>query len=125
MHNRQKGNKGEDLACKFLEDKGYVIVVRNYLKKWGEIDIVANKQGSLHFVEVKSVIPKYSGGSDTHRPEDNVHGLKVRNIRRMIETYLEEKGIGEEVEFYFHVICVYMNSQKGKTQIKWIENVIL
>ncbi len=49
------GKIGEDCACKYLQKLGYKIVDRNYLKKWGEIDIVAQKDKKLHFVEVKSV----------------------------------------------------------------------
>ena len=49
------GEVGENYACKYLEEAGYRIVARNYSKKWGEIDIVAEKAKALHFVEVKSV----------------------------------------------------------------------
>jgi Holliday junction resolvase-like predicted endonuclease len=58
---RQKGNLGEDVACLFLMKHGFKIVGRNYLKPWGEIDIIAEKSEKLYFVEVKSVsveIPK-------------------------------------------------------------------
>ncbi len=124
MHNRQKGNNGEDLACTFLSKKGFIVIDRNYLKKWGELDIVAQKDGKLHFFEVKSVMfGETAEGS--HRPEDNVHGLKVRSIRRMIETYIDEKKIAPETEFYFHVLCVFMDEQRRSARVKWIENIIL
>ena len=99
VQNREKGNVGEDIACKFLRAKGFVIVDRNYQKKWGELDIVALENGSkwdsvakiLHFFEVKSVTRNFSAGSP-YRPEDNVHNLKVRHLQRIIQTYLAEKG---------------------------------
>ena len=37
------GNLGENLACRFLAERGFKIVERNYRKKWGELDIVAEK----------------------------------------------------------------------------------
>ncbi|MES2215739.1 MAG: YraN family protein [Patescibacteria group bacterium] len=124
MHNRQKGNKGEDIACSFLSKKGFIVMDRNYSKKWGELDIVAQKDGKLHFFEVKSVLfGEMKEGN--HRPEDNVHGLKVRSIRRMIETYMDEKRMVPETEFYFHVLCVFMDVQRRSARVKWIENIIL
>ena len=52
---REFGDIGEDIVCKFLLRKGYKIIERNYLKPWGEIDIIAENDKSLVFVEVKSV----------------------------------------------------------------------
>jgi len=122
MNTKILGNTGETIACVFLRNKGFTIVVRNYRKVWGEIDIICKKTGTTHFFEVKSVVVT---DLMTHRPEDNVHGLKVRHIRRMVETYLEEKGIGLDAEFYFHVLCVYIDPVKRRARVKWIENVIL
>jgi putative endonuclease len=47
------GKLGEDVACKYLEKKGYVILERNYTRKWGEIDIVSCETERIHFIEVK------------------------------------------------------------------------
>lgn len=49
------GKIGEDLACEMLRKEGFKVIDRNYLKKWGEIDIVAIKGKKVHFVEVKTV----------------------------------------------------------------------
>lgn len=49
------GQIGEDCACEYLEKNDYKIVERNYLKKWGELDIVCKKGNKIHFIEVKSV----------------------------------------------------------------------
>lgn len=128
------GNLGEDVACKFLVSKGFVVLARNYQKKWGEIDIIARKdtdpQGAVpavHFFEVKSVSADWRG----HSPEENVHSLKTRHIRRMIETYLtERKGVFSradifETPFQFHVLCVYLNMQTHRATVKWLQNIVL
>ena len=139
MHTREKGNKGEDIACIYLVKKGYVVVDRNYLRKWGELDIVAHKDSMLHFFEVKSVTYIPLGKVGSHSPEENVDGFKGHKLRRIIETYLEdrgsryrkqlEKGIGaienQEIDFQFHVLCVYMDIKNRKARVKMIENVIL
>jgi putative endonuclease len=87
MNTRNIGNKGEDIACQFLQGKGFSIIARNYQRKWGELDIVAQKEGIIHFFEVKSVSQSFSRTTNNHRPEDNVHLHKLRHIRRMIETF--------------------------------------
>ena len=53
---QKTGEIGENVAVKFLMKHGFAILDRNYTKKWGEIDIVAEKDSKLHFVEVKSVV---------------------------------------------------------------------
>ncbi len=125
MHKRAKGNKGEDIACKFLIKNGFRVICRNYQKAWGEIDIIAEKDKVIHFFEVKSVTGRSSGDTNSHRPEDNVHGLKTRHIRRMIETYFEESKYGFDREFHFHVLCVYMDMGTRTARVKWIEDIIL
>jgi len=125
MDTRTKGNVGEDVACKFLEAKSFRVVARNFMKKWGEIDIIAIKDNVVHFFEVKSVTFDPIHALRSHKAEENVHGFKVRQIRRMVETYLAETKRGLDTEFYFHVLCVYLNMERRTARVKWIKNVIL
>jgi putative endonuclease len=48
------GNNGEQFVCDHLEKDGYIIIARNYRKRFGEIDIIAHKQDTLAFIEVKT-----------------------------------------------------------------------
>ena len=48
------GNLGEDIACKFILNKGYEIVERNFYCRQGEIDIIAKDNEFLVFIEVKT-----------------------------------------------------------------------
>ena len=126
LHKRAKGNKGENIACEFITNNGFQVIERNYLKKWGELDIVAKKDNTIHFFEVKSVIGEFSEKHlNTHRPEDNVDGWKIKHLRRIIETYLDEKGGGLETPFQFHILCVYMNINTHRARVKWLKNMIL
>ena len=51
---QQLGIEGESIACAELEKLGYLIVERNYRSRFGEIDIVADDEGTVVFVEVKT-----------------------------------------------------------------------
>ena len=121
-NNRIIGNNGEEIACTYLEKLGYLIQDRNYNKKWGELDIVAVKDNILHFFEVKSM---RTVGNSIYRPEENVHNLKQKRLRRTIQTYLNEHKAGIEPVFKFHVIIVKMNIATGESDIEMLENIIL
>ena len=53
---RKKGNIAEEIVVSHLKNAGFLILDQNYLRKWGEIDIVAEKAKKIHFVEVKSIV---------------------------------------------------------------------
>lgn len=52
--NKQTGRAGEDTACRYLREKGYTILMRNYTVRYGEIDIIARTADTVVFVEVKT-----------------------------------------------------------------------
>lgn len=120
------GEFGEDLVCKYLENKGFDIVERNFTQKWGEIDIVAEKQGIVHFIEVKSVsrenFDTISHETDEFRPEDQMHGWKQKRLMRTIEVYLIRNPAEE---WQFDLACIYLDFTKRLARIKMIEDIIL
>jgi len=121
------GNLGEEIGCKFLEKHGFLIKDRNYRKKWGELDIVAEKDNLLHFIEVKSVSHPPSGeaGETDHNPEENVHPWKQKRLARAIQTYLLEKKIPEETEWQIDIMAIFLDFKTKKAKIRMTENVIL
>ena len=54
MNRNEKGRLGEELAAADMESKGYMILVKNFRCKAGEIDIVAKRGNVMVFVEVKT-----------------------------------------------------------------------
>ncbi len=116
------GRIGEDFACDYLKKNGYKIIDRNYLRKWGEIDIVAKKGSKIHFVEVKSVT---RGTSSDYRPEDNVHAWKLQRLGRVFETYLMDKDVSDETEWQFDVVTVYLDNDKRLVKIEVIDDLVL
>jgi putative endonuclease len=125
---RQLGDLGEDVACRYLERKGFRVVERNYLRKWGEIDIVAEKGSLLSFIEVKSVSRESSarqGSRGTYRPEENVHPAKLKRLHRAIQTYLLDRKVPEDRPWRVDVACVYLDFSTRRAKVEIIENVIL
>jgi len=133
---RKTGNLGEDLACRFLVKRGFSIIERNYLKKCGEIDIIAKNIGKIHFIEVKSVssenitqngdnVSDETGPNGEFRPEDNVHPWKLQRLAKTIQVYLTEKDVSPETNWQFDVITVYIDKKRLISKVILLENIIL
>ena len=123
------GEVGENIAAKFLIKHGFSILDRNYTKKWGEIDIVAQKNNKLHFVEVKSISRNLNNVScetlDGYKPEDNMHPWKIKRLARTIQPYLLSKKIPDEKEWQVDLFVVYLDLNSKKAKIKRIEDLVL
>jgi putative endonuclease len=116
------GALGEDIACLFLVKHGYSVVDRNYRKKYGEIDVVAQKDHKLCFVEVKSVSRAFDPEDTGYRPEDNLHKFKIRRLIKTIESYLWEKNRQEE-EWNLHGVVVFLEKETKTAHVRLIENI--
>jgi len=81
------GAEGEERALKYLEEKGYKILEKNWKRKFGEIDIVAgDPEGALVIVEVKTM--RFSGGGFV--PEDNMTREKMAKFKRAATAYANQ-----------------------------------
>lgn len=129
----QVGAVGEQIAAKYLKNKGFEIVAVNYLKKWGEIDIVAREIVSarriIHFVEVKTVSYETRHALDqavshgTWRPEENVHFKKIQRLNRAIESWMLENAY--DGEWQIDIISVRIVPRERYATAKLIPNIIL
>ena len=103
----------------------FSILETNYRTRYGEIDIISEKDNNLHFVEVKSVkvrdISKIDGLSV--KPEDNLTKDKWRKIVISVETYLKHKNISNEKKYQVDLACVYINTETREGKVKLLENV--
>ena len=124
------GEIGENVAVKFLMKQSFSIVDRNYTKKWGEIDIVAEKDNKIHFIEVKSVSRETldtitKEALDQYHPEDNMHPWKLKRLSRTIQTYLLSKKIPDEKEWQVDLLVVFLDIKGKKARIKVVKDIIL
>ena len=122
--NRKLGDVGENVACVFLGKHGFRILERNYLKKWGELDIVVRKEGIVHFIEVKSVSrPSGLLASTTgYRAEENMHPWKLKRLHRAIQTYLLEKKI--DADWQLDLAIVKIDEQKRTASVEMLWNIV-
>ena len=122
---KKVGTLGEDIACQFLEGKGFKIIERNYRKPWGEIDIIALKGNIVRFVEVKAVsretIPDVSREMD-YRPEEMVTKDKLRKIARTVALYMETKR--DKREYQIDVVGVIMSESTRTARCRLLEQVL-
>ncbi len=125
---RRVGDIGEEVVCKYLVNKGYVVVERNYWKPWGEIDIVAEKPGFISFVEVKSVSRRRGAGEvtrETIRPEENMHPAKLKRLHRAVQTYLLDRKIPESKPWQIDLACVFLDFDTKRAKVEVLENIVM
>lgn len=127
-NNNKIGSLGENIVCRELRTKDFEIIEQNYLKPWGEIDIVARENNEIVFIEVKTVSYETyttladSVARETWRPEDNVHPDKLRRLGRTIKTWIDEHGYTGN--WRFMVAVVKAVPREKFASVDFIEDVI-
>ena len=107
---RAKGNLAEDKACKFLEEKSFLIIERNFHSRFGEIDVIASKDEVLHFIEVKS-------GSDYESAIQNITPTKLSRFIKTCNVYLKKNSY--DGDYMIDAVVVTPSS------IEFVENITL
>jgi putative endonuclease len=114
-HN-QTGKRGEDIAEAFLKGKGYTIIERNWHSSHKELDIIAEHEGWLVIVEVKT-----RSGDSLILPEDAVDRKKIRRTVSAAHHYVCMHDINKPVRF--DVIAIVF--ENGITKIEHFEDAFL
>ena len=107
---KSKGDIAEDKACKFLEERGFSIVERNFYSRFGEIDIIAHQDEVLHFIEVKS-------GLDYESAISNITPQKLSRIIKTSDIYI--KKIDIKVDYMYDAVIITPQS------IDLVENITI
>ena len=108
------GKRGEDRAAEFLMGRGFRIVERNVRTRQGELDIVAEKEGDIFFVEVRTASRAPYGP-----PLYSVGPAKQARLTRLASTYLASKHARGGV--HFSVIAI----ADDQDELEWIEDAFI
>lgn len=120
------GAIGEEKVQHELKKQGHKIVVTNYRKPWGEIDIVSCADSVLHFVEVKAVdASNISRENLLSAPEERVDRRKQKRLRRIIQTFQSEYAGYEDCEFEIDIAAVYIDRNKDEVHIEFVKDIEL
>lgn len=95
------GNTGEALAAAYLTEKGYCIMHQNWRHGHWEVDIIAQKDAILHFVEVKTRRNRKFG-----HPEEQVDQKKIQNLINVAEEYLYQQPQWKRIQFNILAITI-------------------
>lgn len=117
MYKRHEiGKLGEDLACKYLQDKGYKIIERNFEARQGEIDIIALDKNELVFIEVKT-----RSNISYGKPAEAVNEEKQNHIIKTIEYYIYSRHLEDE---FIRIDIMEIYLWKNKYRVNHIKQVI-
>lgn len=117
LYRQRLGKWGEDLAVQYLSQKGYLILARNVRTEYGEIDIIAQRDQILVFVEVKT-----RTNQDFGYPEDALTEQKQSHLLKAIQAYLQKEDL---VPPAWQVDILAIQREKGKgILIEHFENAL-
>jgi len=126
---KEVGTLGEKVAVEYLKRHGFSIRDVNFARKTGELDIIARgpeNGGTLHFVEVKTILtdefPKEDGQHDEYDPSLNLHEVKLRKVARTAEWYVLEKHW--EGEWQVDGCLVWLRRHDGQALVRYLPQLV-
>lgn len=120
MDTKELGFLAENIAARHLESQGYEVIDRNYRKPWGEIDVIAQNNDVICFVEVKANSQEFVGDFN---PEIRVDYRKLSKITKTAMLYLEYELKNTDAPWQVDIISVTFDQVGKKAKIKHFKNV--
>ncbi len=115
---KEMGRYGERLAAEYLEKEGYIIIRMNFECLSGEVDIIAQKDEEITFVEVKTRAQNFFGA-----PAEAVDRLKQNHIYKVAEYYLYKNDL-YDYKVSFDVVEVHLLEDE-KYRIEHMKNAFI
>jgi putative endonuclease len=115
---KKLGRWGESVAAHHLQARGYRIVERNWRCQRGEIDLVAENDGMLVFVEVKTRRGRAMG-----TPEEGFTPKKSRKLIELGQLYLSERDL--DVDWRVDLVAVELDKSGKLLRCEHIPNAVL
>ena len=118
MSRRDTGQRGENLAAGFLKERGYQILETNYRCPHGEIDIVAQHNDCLVFIEVRSKKSRNFGS-----PEESITPAKKEHLIDSAWHYQQARGNLPQM-WRIDFVAVELNYANEVKRIELFENAV-
>lgn len=115
LYQKNLGKTGEDLALDYLKSHGFFVLERNFISKFGEIDIIAKKGLNLYFIEVKTRSNLKYG-----EPFEAVNKRKIFYIKKASQYYLLKNNL-EDYKLKVAVFSILIEGEK--TILKFWDNI--
>lgn len=115
---RRLGSSGERLAASWLTARDYHILGLNWRCPYGELDVIAEQDGELVFVEVKT-----RRGTGMGLPEEAVTAAKRRKLVAAAQAYLEATGAAERA-YRIDVIAVQLSPSGKLLEVRHYERAV-
>lgn len=115
--NTQFGLQAEAAVAQHLQGLGYRILDRNWCRPWGELDVVAEHDGVVHFVEVKAARVHRNGFDPFLRAD----ARKMHKVKRTGQTWLSSHHYGPDTEWQLDIASVILGPKNLEIQL--FENV--
>lgn len=116
MENKaQTGIRGENIATDYLRKEGFLICTRNWRQGRYEIDIVAQRAGLTHIIEVKT-----RRAGSLLQPEQTINSTKVAALHKAAAAYIAQNRIVGEIEFDLVAIDIFPDQS---FDIRFIPNI--
>lgn len=109
------GRDGEDEALLFFVEKGYTLTDRNWRCRYGEIDLIMEKAGTLHFIEVKA------RRSAFEHPLAAIGSQKRLRMGRAINLWLQRHPEWAAYPYQADAYCIWQ--EQGQKKTAWIEGI--
>ncbi len=119
MNTKELGFLAEGIARHYLIKKGYKILAANYKMNFGEIDIIAQKDKTISFTEVKAVSNFYEGLD----PELRVDFKKKYKLIRLATAYMLNQKT-DDLDWQIDIISVIFDQENKKAKIKHFKNAV-
>ena len=109
----EKGKAGEQLVARYLEQHGYTIIAQNFRQKFGEVDVIAQKDDTIAFVEVKW---RHDPLID---PAEVIGRSKQKKITSIAKHFLSQHT---EIEIVCRFDVALIEEYNNSIELRYIEN---
>lgn len=119
MDTKELGFLAEGIARHYLIKKGYKILAANYKLRFGELDIIARKEDTVTFIEVKALKRLHEGFD----PEMRVDYRKKNKLIKLATAYMLNQKT-PDLDWQIDIISVIFDSENKKAYIKHFKNAV-